>query len=125
MPGIHPICPYPNFSTNDVEIFEKSIREWHDFISEKRCGDPMIIFDENEFAFRDKSTKEKIKEVPQGEKVAQVIDVYQVVLNIFTFTYIRPYGRMCIMFNIRETKTQRVIYHMPLKWDGVELWMAR
>lgn len=115
MAGIYPICKYRNFSTNNAEKFEKLLIEWCKTISEDMRGRTMILFDGNELAFRDKATVEKI-----DNKV-----VYQVALNKITFAYICINGSICIMYKVWENKTQSVIYNMPLKWDGTELWIGQ
>ena len=115
MAGIHPICIYRDFSTNDVERFEKLLIEWCKTISVWMHGKTMLIFDENEFALRAKATVVKIEDR----------QVYQVVLKNITFTYICINGNMCIMHKVWENITQSVIYNLPLEWNGTEVWIGK
>lgn len=114
MAGMYPVCSYRKFSTNDEEKFEKLLQEWSNTISGHMRGKAMIIFDENDLALRDKATVQKMEDK----------EVRQVVMKEITFTYICINGYMCIMYKIWENKTQSVIYNMPIKWDGTELWVG-
>lgn len=114
MAGMHTICTYRNFSTNNPEKFEKWLTKWCKTISVDMHGKTMLIFDENELAFRDKATVEKMEDK----------EVHIVAMNEISFAYIRINGRMCIMYKVWENITQSVIYNMPLQCNGVELWVG-
>ena len=75
----------------------------------------MLIFDRNSLRIEKKHEKDVIDEV----------HVYKVVLSEITLTYICvPGSAKCIMYKIWENKTLSVIYNMPKKWDGTELWLG-
>lgn len=111
MAGMYTTCIYPNFSTKDAEKFERRLTKWCKSI--RMPGKSMLVFDANALSLRDKATIEK-----NDDK-----EVYQVVLKEITFAYICINGSMCIMYKVWENKTQSVMYNMPLKWDGTELWI--
>lgn len=112
MAGMYPLCPYKNFSITDIGKFGRRLKKWCKEAYEP--GKSMIIFDQVELLIDVKTTIEN----QDGR------EVYQVVLEDISFSYICISGSMCIMYKIWENKTQSVMYNMPLKWDGIELWVA-
>ena len=113
MAGMYPICIFPKFSTRDPEKFGNRLKKWcqETAYMHGRC---MLVFDSNEL-------------LAEGETVLVIQDgyeVYQKTLNEISFTYLHFAGQLCIMYKIWENKTQSVIYNMPMKWNGTEIWVG-
>jgi len=105
-------CSYENFSITDVGKFERRITKW----CKEECmhGKSMLIFDRASLVVGGTPTIETI----DGKKV------YKVELPNITLAFISITEKMCIMYKIWEKSTQSVIYNMPLKWNGIELWLC-
>lgn len=113
MAGMYVTCNYENFSITDVGRFERRIRKW----CNEACmpGKSMLIFDKDSLL---------VGGEPEIE-VNGITTYYKVVLPNITLTYICvAETAMCIMHRVWENRTQSVMYNMPLKWDGVELWVC-
>lgn len=113
MSGFHVPCPFPNFSTNDAEKFERWILKW--CREEVYEGKSMLVFDIDRLSLRDRATVSKC----DGR------EVFKVTLNQITFAYIVINGSMCIIYRIWENKNQNVLHDMPTKWDGDEIWFPK
>lgn len=112
--GMYSICSYKRFSITDIGKFERRLRNWCQEVSDMR-GKSMLIFDRDSLIIEVDSQKFK-----SGDR-----EYYKVTLpNLsFTYTYVAD-NAMCVMYKIWENKTESVIYNIPKKWDGTELWLA-
>ena len=105
-------CTYTNFSLTDVGKFERRMTKW--CTEECMQGKSMLIFDKPSLVVGGAPTIEKI-----DGKI-----IYKVELPNITLSFISITETMCIMYKIWENKTQSVLYNMPLRWNGIELWLC-
>ena len=111
--GMYNVCDFSKFSITDVEKFQRRIRKW----CKEECmpGRSMLIFDQSSF---------KVGGEPVSYKDATG-EYYKVVLSQISITYMRIADTsMCMMYRIWENKTESVMYNIPKKWDGTELWLC-
>lgn len=112
--GLHMTCIYSNFSTDNVEKFEKRMINW----CNEACtaGISRLIFDQE--MLNVKGTLEIWYD--------ECLPYHRLTLPRITLAYTQIQGtNMCIMYKIWENSTQKVIYKMPSKWDGTELWLGK
>ena len=111
--GMYQICTYERFSLTDVGKFERRLRNWCKEACMRKKS--MLVFDRTSF---------KVGGSPEifsdGTET-----YYKVVLPNITLAYsCLPGTTMCIMYKVWENQTQSVIYNMPSKWEGTELWLG-
>ena len=110
---MYPDCHYERFSLTDVAKFERRLTK---FCKEAYIpGRSMLIFDKSSL-------------LVEGQRTIEVIEnqeLHKVVLPNITLTYTCIAGtNMCVMYKIWENKTLSVMYNIPQKWDGTELWFC-
>lgn len=117
MAGMHVTCTFEDFSTQNPTKFESRLTKWCSEI-EYMHGRCMLVFDLKELNIINKSEYKPEKIIQDGH------EVYKVVMQDISFTYIHIAGELCIMYKIWENITQSVLYNMHPKWDGTELWVG-
>ena len=112
--GMHNVCMYERFSITDVGKFERRLKNWCNEVSNMH-GKSMLVFDRASLRVDGESTVEKF-----GNE-----EFYKMILPNMSLTYTCiPGTTMCVMHKIWENKTQSVMYSMPQKWEGTELWLG-
>ena len=112
--GLYMTCSYPKFSIEDVEKFERRMVNWCSYGCTK--GVSMLIFDKEDLKVN--GTLETLHE--------NNLPYQKLVLPQITLAYTHVQGTdMCIMYKIWDNQTQKVIYKMPSRWDGTELWLGK
>ena len=110
--GMHTNCQFERFSIEDEGKFERRLTYWCKNVCMR--GKSMLIFDKSSLLVGGEATIES-----DGTKI-----LYKVVLPNITLTYLCINNSMCIMYKIWENTTQSVLYNMPQKWEGPELWLG-
>ena len=112
--GMYSICCYEKFSTTDVAKFERRLMKW----CREECmhGKSMLIFDKSSLSIERKTEIE----------VMGATTFYKLALPNITLVYTCIANTsMCTIHKIWENTTQSVMYNMPQKWEGTELWLCK
>ena len=111
--GLYMTCSYPKFSTEEVGKFERRLKKWCNEACAK--GISMLVFDQKNLKV----------EGTQEIWYDNYLPYHELILPNITLTYTRVVGTpMCIMYKIWENQTNKILYQMPSKWEGTELWLG-